>query len=398
MSLESNILGIMVNDRSAWEAATDLDVEDDLSSLGKVIYDNASEYYDRDPTAKFVDRNLLLATLKRKYPKAQHFDQYKKLVEGLTLESVPNVLEEIRQAKLEVMADKVAKCMFDRDFDKAEGLLETFTSLQEGKVEDLEGVLRVGADIASEDDTGSMDRFMIRPKALNMILNGNLRRKHHVVVFARSDTGKTLFLINAAVGFILQNYKVLYILNEEPITTLVARVKANFCNVTIGEMEQDEEAYTEALTAKGYFERFISYEVDEGYVRDIEKAIKQVKPDVVILDQLRNVNTKDDSKVAAYENLGRSMRKFARKYDLLAMSATQAGAQCEQEDRAKLGMTDIDGSKTGLAASCDLIIGMGASEQMKVQNQVLINLAKNKVSGVHDGVMVRIDPQRSKIK
>ena len=60
-------------------------------------------------------------------------------------------------------------------------------------------------------------------------------------------------------------------------------------------------------------------------------------------------------------------------------------------------MNDVDGSKTGLQGSTDLMFSLGANEQMKLENKVMVTVVRNKINGRHGGIMMQLDPMKSKV-
>jgi hypothetical protein len=64
------------------------------------------------------------------------------------------------------------------------------------------------------------------------------------------------------------------------------------------------------------------------------------------------------------------------------VSLTQAGNSAT--DKAVVEISDIDSSKVGIPAQGDLIIAIGADQQMKASGVRIINLPKNKLSGKHE--------------
>ena len=59
---------------------------------------------------------------------------------------------------------------------------------------------------------------------------------------------------------------------------------------------------------------------------------------------------------------------------------------------------DVDSSRIGAPGTADVLIGVGADEEMLLQNVRAISICKNKVGGNHEGFTVNIDTARSKLK
>ena len=88
------------------------------------------------------------------------------------------------------------------------------------------------------------------------------------------------------------------------------------------------------------------------------------------------------------------------KHGVVGVSVCQAGDKTEKHGQlppAFLQMNDVYGSRTGIPAHCDLLIGVGYDQDMYDRDIRGISLPKNKLGGVHAGFKVRIDTQKSKV-
>ena len=93
------------------------------------------------------------------------------------------------------------------------------------------------------------------------------------------------------------------------------------------------------------------------------------------------MRTKSDSRTAELEAAGIEARAIAKEYNVLVISVTQAGDSAT--GKVYLDISDVDSSKTGIPASADLMIGLGADEAMKANGLIGFSLCKNKMSGDH---------------
>ena len=59
-------------------------------------------------------------------------------------------------------------------------------------------------------------------------------------------------------------------------------------------------------------------------------------------------------------------------------------------------MGDVDSSNTGIPGACDVLLGVGATDQQKAQGSRVLSLSKNKSGGVHDNFPVRFNQWLSK--
>lgn len=116
----------------------------------------------------------------------------------------------------------------------------------------------------------------------------------------------------------------------------------------------------------------------------------------MILDQIRNMRLKSDSRTSELEAAGIEARSIAKDFNVLVVSITQAGDSAT--NKVYLEMSDVDSSKTGIPASADLMIGLGSDEAMKLNGLMGISLPKNKLSGLHDKFTVTTNFQTGVIE
>ena len=108
---------------------------------------------------------------------------------------------------------------------------------------------------------------------------------------------------------------------------------------------------------------------------------------------MRNLNVKAESRANQLEAAAISIRNIGKKYDAIAISVSQAGDSAE--GKAILTMSDIDNSKTGLPGACDVLMGIGSTEEQKREGLRVISLPKNKL-GEEDSFPVRFNQYLSK--
>jgi hypothetical protein len=135
----------------------------------------------------------------------------------------------------------------------------------------------------------------------------------------------------------------------------------------------------------------------EGNLDDIEREIEDFQPTTLVINQIRNLRGKADGMTQQLEANAIVVRRLIATYGLVGLSITQAGDSAS--GKLWLDLSDIDSSKTGLPAQGDLIIGIGATNDMLQRNQRGLSLPKNKLSSepnAHEGVIVDIDKSRAK--
>lgn len=389
--MEKKLLEAALNSRDAYEIIHNIAVREDFSDYSYAIYEMIGNYYQIDEEAQSIDLSLLSSRIEEKYPR-QHGELLSVLQE-LGDTSIPNVLEELVHLKRKALGRELAAILVNSpDSQKAKDMMEGMREL-----ETVTFTPPVPAsDTAEELLTELADRtnlIRLYPDSLNERIDGGAIGGNHIVVFARPNCGKTAFTINLSRGLLRDGRKILYIANEEPSKQVLQRLVSRINNKTIREMDSDIPMYVQK--ARPLLENFYITDLTPGTFGDIRSLIKDIHPDVVIIDQLRNVRLKEDNRVLQLEKLAMESRNLAKSHDVLVVSITQAG----DSGRNKLVLDDgdIDFSNTGIAATCDLIIGMGVNDEMRTKGQRVLTIVKNKLTSNHSSFPVSIDEEKSKI-
>jgi KaiC/GvpD/RAD55 family RecA-like ATPase len=244
------------------------------------------------------------------------------------------------------------------------------------------------------------NRIPLAPNSLNRKAGGGAVPGDHIVIFGRPEAGKTLFTVNMAAGFLKMGHTVLYVGNEESTYKTRARIVCNLANCTTEQLEQDS-AKAHRIARKRGLDLLRICHMEPGSIPEIEELLREIKPTVLILDQIRNVAHSEAKMTQRMEKVATELRAILAKHDVVGVSVTQAGDKTErhgQEPPPWLTMADVDSSRTGLPAQADLMIGIGADDEMRNHNTRAISLPKNKLGHSHEGFMVEIDILRSKVK
>jgi hypothetical protein len=83
------------------------------------------------------------------------------------------------------------------------------------------------------------------------------------------------------------------------------------------------------------------------------------------------------------------MRNIAKRRRVVVISVTQAGDSAA--NKSILDMGDVDFSNTGIPATADLMIGLGASFDDVKAGRMVLSLCKNKIGGRHAVIPVMVD-------
>jgi archaellum biogenesis ATPase FlaH len=392
MAVMETLLGAVLKDRLVYEQFERHGDVDSITGLGKHLYRACDEYYRTDPSVQSCDRSIITERVVRTLPNPKHETAFRQFVASIPEEcSVSNVARDIRDLKLERVSGELSLALANRGTqDNIKRLIQEYTSASDGHPDLAPDTKSELIDILDTTDltqeVATYDYIKLWPKQLNDRLDGGAVRGHHVLVYARPETGKTLFAINLCAGFLHQRLNVLYVGNEEPGQDIRDRLRGRLLKLSKSQVRSDRKASAERLAKADIGSVLITEGTTFAGVRS---ALEGRKIDVVILDQIRNMRLKSDSRTSELEQAGIEARAIAKECGVLVVSITQAGDSAS--GKVYLDMSDIDSSKTGLPASADLLVGIGADEAMKVNGLLGISLPKNKLSGIHDKFTVSVN-------
>lgn len=394
--MENKILSSIYYNRDAYDSILPvLDRDNSLSDIGKLLFERADVFYDTDPQAKRVDIDIIKSTLERDYPKQA--STLITVVDRLDPDvSSPNVLKEYQELRRHNISMRLSKALLDGDHRLAEELMLEYKAVEDNidNAQETSEVFVAPSISQFASEFSEENLIKLYPKALNDQVGGGVMRGHHILIYARPETGKSLVSINMAVGFLKQGLKVLYVGNEDPMSAMTMRftnriTELNRMDILSNPEQADQIAY------EGGMKNLIFAALSPGTFREIRGLIDRHKPDVLFVDQLRNINLGSDGLTNVLERAGMEMRAIAKKYGLLAISVTQAGDSAT--DKLVLSMSDVDSSKTGLPATIDLMIGVGVDDRFEAEDKRMISITKNKISGIHVYFPVRVDRTISKV-
>lgn len=240
------------------------------------------------------------------------------------------------------------------------------------------------ADVSS---TSLESRIRLWPKALHARTDG-ASPGHHICFFGRPGIGKSLMAINSTAGHLFDRHRVLYIGNEDPISSIRRRIYVRLARTDYARFEADPKAHHQKLVESG-IGGLNAFRLTPGSAREIDVLIRRTSPNILVIDQLRNMHAGESgsSGAARIDAAAQEVRNLLGKYSLVGYSLTQAGAgeHGKNDYKAFLGKADIDQSKTGLPGATDLLAGIGCTPNMLAAHQRGISLLKNKLKGECEG-------------
>jgi hypothetical protein len=159
---------------------------------------------------------------------------------------------------------------------------------------------------------------------------------------------------------------------------MVFRILTRFCKTPEELIKVDTKKYYDLAIERGYANLYF-LPMSPGTLGEITKWVEKLKPDMLVVDQVRNLNVKKESMTVNLEQACIGLRNIAKKHNLVSLLVTQAGDSAE--GKLYLTMSDVDSSKTGLQGTLDLLIGLGLSQELKDMSprRVMMCFPKNKL-------------------
>jgi len=400
--MEQKLIQSIIQSRDAWEEILSLvNPEDQFTAETRFIFDSVGEYYTLDPDAKFVDRELLCSQIKRNISSEKRANRIIGVVQSVPTETVSaiNVVKELTDLKRSNLAIKLAGMLAqgDQDPEQIVKMMDEYKSLDFGKSGGIEGVEALSGvnvkDLVQEHFDGK-NLIKLWPKVLNDQCDGGAKPGHHILVFAPTEMGKTLFVINLVYGFIRQGLRVLYIGNEDPAADIYMRYVSRVSGRNKFEVIKDPDGTQKVLEEKNYG-LLTLVPLAPGNFTQINKLVDKYEPAVVVLDQLRNLDVRSEGRTQQLEKAATEARNLAKSKAILVVSVTQAGDSAS--GKRVLSRGDVDSSNVGIPGQVDLMLGLGATEDEEKRNVRVISLPKNKLSGKHEHIVVSIDPTTSRV-
>ena len=368
---------------------------DDVESM---VWGAVDAYYERDPAALKADTGLLEADLSGRLPNPKHARAVKRVLDGVAGLSAPNVHLVLAAARRRRIGDALSAALAARRDGDAAGLVEDYQKAlaDEARVGSGEEDGPVAWEGLVKARRSSDKRLQVTPRALNERLGGGLLPGHNVTIFARPETGKSAFCVSLACGFARRGHRVLYLVNEDPAQDLAVRVLTNLSGMLPDEVDsRPDEA--ERLALERGAANILLMDLVPSTMAEVTRAVKKYSPEVVIIDQMRNltVSGKSDNFTQLLDRVSREIRNLGKEHGIVTISTTQAGDSAS--GKAVLDMGDIDSSNTGVPAAADLLLGIGITDTLERAGQRMISICKNKISGIKDHFSVNLDTARSRV-
>lgn len=398
---ETKILAAVIKDRSNYDKIVDHVDLKEFSPEVKLIFNEISEFYATDLGSGNVDVEILISRLERRLPNPKHATQCVGIVKSLPDVSGTNVVREVLEVRATSKGLELASAIAGgKPLSETKLLAESYLKIAEtdSLENESEEITNVSIQELVSRRLDASRIIQLAPKALNDRLDGGALPGHHVLVFAPTEMGKTLFVINAVAHFLRQGLRTLYVGNEDPADDIILRLASRISGNDKFAIKANPEDTQRILDSSGW-SNFVFADLAPGTFPRIERLVKKHTPSVLVLDQLSNINvtvSKSESKTGSLEQAAKEARAIAKRNGLLVISVTQAADSAT--GRAVLGRGDVHNSNIGIPGQVDLMLGIGADASMEQRGLREISIVKNKISGNHDHFTVRFNSILSKVE
>lgn len=394
--MENKLISAALHDREAFNTIISNIPPKSLNDKAKLVMKEIESFYKKDESASACDPEIIKDRLCRNYPK--HAKLFEGIIDNLQPVSIPNLTAEILEARKErIKQDMINACT---QIGNDNVIKELFQQFENCSTDDMDKhdtpEVHIAKSVAQVvEKTTGQNRIKIHPEAITQTTGGGLLRGHHVLVFARPDCGKTTLAISMLRGFCQQGLRTLYVGNEDPIDDIITRTICCLTGADAERVRQSPDKAEQAAIERGY-DKIIFCEAYPGTPRQLESLVEEHRPDVLVVDQARNIELKQENKVLRLEMVEQFIRNLGKKFNMLTVSFTQAGDSAE--GKPVLGMSDVDFSNTGMQASADLMVGMGVNQDYEAQGVRVLSFPKNKLSSDKEPKQVTFKGSISRIE
>lgn len=392
--MEHYLIAACIQSRTYYEKINSLlDPAKELSTLGSIFFNEVKTYYNIDVSATAVSLAQIKERIKAKYDKYnEELDIYTSLFPSVISED--NILKDLIDLKKKHIAEKIMYALHKQDAS-VNDLFQEYQSISSSSPVRIDANVYDNVSLENVLEQSFKENLLpLYPKQLSSLLGGGLPRQSQIGIFARPDVGKSTVAVNIAGGALLNGYKVLYIGNEDTESRMIARIVSRLIDVPYTEIISNPTKYTDLARKKGY-SNLVFVSAHPGTIKDIYSLVELYSPDILIIDQIKNIHVNKGSPTENLEEAAKETRAIAKKYNLVSVIITQAGESAA--NKLILEMEDVYNSNTGFQGALDLLIGIGQTEQLKEKGHIMLSFPKNKLSAPIGAFSCKIDYLTNKL-
>ena len=402
--LDAQILATAIKDRQAYDRIRDHVKRTEFSPPVAFWWDLVCHYYGRDPDARGVSTEILREQGAKSLTNPKHVEPMLAVLDSLPAEpACGNVVSLVLDLKRFNLAAEFGAAAMGGERRKADKLLAELNDVWDrtelGSKSDVEYAL-AWSDLDSR--VGQHARVALGPPSLDDRIGGGVLAGNHVLIFGRTEIGKSCLVLSITANLLQAGQRVLYVGNEDEINVLKARLRLALLGWTQAQLNGMPKKATRLLEELVQ-DRLTMIHLSPGSISEIEDLAEKHTPTVLVLDQIRNLSGPEEAMTQRLEGNAIRFRSLISKRRLIGISVTQAGDRSQrhgEDGPIFLQAGDVDSSRVGLPAQADLMIGIGANRDMMARNQRILSFAKNKLSSgpaAREPLLLTFDFQRSKV-
>lgn len=402
MSIDQQILAACIKSRKAYESIKDFAKGTDFSPTVGFWWGQLVAYYERDRDVQTVDIAVLAELGQRVLQNPKQLEAASSclaaLPQDVSVENVVSLVLDVRKRNLilELAAQSHDQKKADRIFTELNDIWGKTELVKPSEVEyardwsDLDGL--VGRD----------RRVPFGIRSLDTRIGGGVLPGHNVLIFGRTEIGKSCLTISLASNLLKQGKSLLYVGNEDSIHLLKARMRNSLLGWPETKIWQLPKKANRLLTEIAG-DRLTMVSLSPGSISELQDLVEKHTPQVLVLDQIRNLTGPEDGMTQKLESNAIGFRSLLLKKQMIGISVTQAGDRSQGHNTdgpLYLGPGDVDSSRVGLPGTIDLMLGVGANREMLQRGLRMISMCKNKLCsdpGARDPFVARFDLTTSQV-
>jgi KaiC len=399
--IEQHILQSAIQSRVAYDRINGFTKSSDFSPPIGFWYERLREYYARDQSATSANletlRELGLRSITNPKQSAGLMAALSGLPPDCSVENVVTLVLDLRKRNL------VLELAAQDDPKKADKLFSELLEIWDKKELTKTSEVEYAKDWADLDSVvGASRRIPLGIPSLDGRIGGGVLPGHHVLIFGRTEIGKSCLSVALAANILKSRLSVLYVGNEDEINILKSRMRLSLLGWNQQQWEKLPKRGTRLLTEL-VADRLTMVKMTPGSISELEDLAAKHGPSVLVVDQIRNLSGPEDGMTQRMEHNAIRFRSLLNRLKLIGISVTQAGDRSQghnQDGPLYLSAGDVDSSRVGLPGTADLQIGIGCNHEMMARGLRMLSFAKNKLSsdpGSRDPLLVRFDLARSMV-
>ncbi len=386
---ETALLGALIYDRKAYDAVAEHMDPEELTAHGAAIFEEIVNWYQRDEDAKRCDPKLLRDRIVRRMPKQR--ESFELIFREFDPDmGSTNVVREVLELKRRAMGDELVVAIAQgQEPSELVPLLDEYTLLNNSTdLLDAGGgipLFETPLDQLVMESVQEDNLIKLLPNRLNAAIRGGALPGHTVVIIGRVNVGKSALAINNIAGFLRQGKRVLLIENEDLVDDVKRRIGIRLCGKSLDWAEAHPQEFARVGKERG-IDNLLIPDPPPATTGGIDRACEILKPDVVVVNQLRHLapsKAAESDNTGAVDRVAQQLRATGKRRRVL-MVMVGAAKEGERDrdgnpiEKAVLEMSDAYGSRTGVPGCADFLITIGTNQSLKDRGMLCVHLAKNK--------------------